>query len=90
MVGMVSELVGTYEDGFEFYSKWRRKREKQNHYRKQRTGTRIYGYGAAACVDALSTSLNISGGKIKDVYDIGFSIIGQDFSRGDSTGYPLP
>lgn len=90
VVGMVSDLVGTYEEGLELYAKWRRKKERQNHHYRKQGKTKIYGYaaGSSGTTDALSTSFNISGPKVKEIYDIGFSIIGQEFSKGDGMCNP--
>ncbi|KAF9869381.1 hypothetical protein CkaCkLH20_13150 [Colletotrichum karsti] len=80
VVGCVAALTDLFAEGAGHYTAWKRKRSRQNHYR--RSGPP----GQKAVVTcALSTSLDAAETQIKEAYDIAFSIIGSDFSMGDGT-----
>jgi hypothetical protein len=92
VIGLVSALVDTYAAGLEEYTRWKRKRSQQNHYRRQGGNRSGYG-GVVTC--ALSTSLGVAGPQIKETYDIGHVIVGNEFSTGDglhflSLSLPIP
>jgi hypothetical protein len=62
---LVNNLASLFEAGLDFYTKWKKKLERQP--RK----------------DAVSTSLDMSSHRIKATYQVGFAMIGPDFSAGD-------
>jgi len=62
---LVNNLASLFESGLDFYTKWKKKLERQP--RK----------------DAVSTSLDMSSHRIKATYQVGFAMIGPDFSAGD-------
>lgn len=80
VIGLVSALVDTYAAGFDQYSRWKRKRLQQNHYRRERGRA---PRSVPSC--ALSTSLGVAGVQIRETYDIAFAIIGSEFCNGDGT-----
>lgn len=79
VVGYVNVLLPALETGLQLYTRWKKRNGRENHYHKQARGSQ-----AAASNCALSTSLRISASKIKETYDVGFSILGSEFSTGDS------
>ncbi|KAK1996410.1 hypothetical protein LX36DRAFT_113337 [Colletotrichum falcatum] len=81
VIGAVSALVELFADGEEYYAQWKRKRALRNNYcRSSDSGGRRH---VITC--ALSISLGASGNQIKETYDIGFALLGAEFSLGDST-----
>ena len=83
VVGYVNVLLPAFETGLQLYTRWKKRNGRENHYHKQARGSQ-----AAASNCALSTSLRISASKIKETYDVGFSILGPEFSTGDSKSFP--
>ncbi|GKT65130.1 hypothetical protein ColTof4_07518 [Colletotrichum tofieldiae] len=81
VIGAVSALVELFADGADHYTHWKRKRALGNHY--CRTAGSSGRRDVITC--ALSTSLGASGKQIKETYDIGFTILGAEFSMGDAT-----
>lgn len=75
---LVKGLAEAYESGLEFYIKWKKKLEDQNHYRRTEGGA-----SSAASKDAIGTSLDMSSQRIRATYQVGFALIGPDFSAGD-------
>lgn len=74
---LVTNIAALFESGLDFYTKWKKKLERQP--RK----------------DAVSTSLDMSSHRIKATYQVGFAMIGPDFSAGDGLSLsefrsPLP
>ncbi|KAK2040204.1 hypothetical protein LZ31DRAFT_598238 [Colletotrichum somersetense] len=81
VIGAVSALVELFADGAEHYAQWKRKRALKNNYcRTPDSGVRRH---VITC--ALSISLGASGNQIKETYDIGFTLLGAEFSLGDAT-----
>ncbi|KAF4844659.1 hypothetical protein CGCSCA4_v001163 [Colletotrichum siamense] len=80
VIGCVSALTDLFAEGAQHYTLWKRKRSRQNHYR--RTGP-AGQKGVVTC--ALTTSLDAAETQIKETFDIAFSIVGPDFSKGDVT-----
>ncbi|KAJ0165754.1 hypothetical protein CTA2_10100 [Colletotrichum tanaceti] len=79
-VGAVSALTELFADGAEHYARWKKNRAAGNHY------CRTTGSGGQREIIncALSTSLGASGHQIKQTYDVGFAILGAEFSMGDA------
>ncbi|KAI0006619.1 hypothetical protein F4779DRAFT_556725 [Xylariaceae sp. FL0662B] len=77
---VVAALVGTYAAGLECYTKWQRRKWQENHYRTATKGNLCRGN---AC--ALSTSLSVSGQRIREAFDGGADILGDGFIIGDET-----
>lgn len=77
---LVDGLASAFEAGLDFYAKWKKKQERVNHYRKQDSKS-----STTATKCALSTSLDISSHRIKATYQVGFALIGPEFSSGDPT-----
>ncbi|KAK1752955.1 hypothetical protein QBC47DRAFT_387433 [Echria macrotheca] len=75
---LVRDVASAFELGLDFYTKFKQKLESQNHYRRHKDTT-----PAAASKDALSTSLDLSSHRIRATYQVGFALIGPDFSAGD-------
>ncbi|KAK1970809.1 hypothetical protein LY78DRAFT_201212 [Colletotrichum sublineola] len=81
VIGAVSALVELFANGAEQYAQWKRKRALRNNYcRTSDSGARRH---VITC--ALSISLAASGNQIKETYDIGFTLLGAEFSLGDAT-----
>ncbi|KAK1585217.1 uncharacterized protein LY79DRAFT_591598 [Colletotrichum navitas] len=81
VIGAVSALVELFADGAEHYAQWKRKRALNNNYfRNPDSGVRRH---VITC--ALSISLDASANQIKETYDIGFTLLGAEFSLGDAT-----
>ncbi|KAK1987494.1 hypothetical protein LZ30DRAFT_745700 [Colletotrichum cereale] len=81
VIGAVSALVELFADGAEHYAQWKRKCALRNNYcRTPDSGVRRH---VITC--ALSISLGASGNQIKETYDIGFTLLGAEFSLGDAT-----
>lgn len=75
---LVDGLVSAFEAGLDFYTKWKQKQERVNHYQKhERTSS------ATLRKCAVSTSLDISSHRIKATYQVGFALVGPEFSYGD-------
>ncbi len=85
---LVNGLASAFESGLDFYTKWKRKLERQNHYRRHDKSS-----SATANKCAVSTSLDVSSHRIKATYQVGFALIGSDFAAGDGSSprhyYPL-
>jgi hypothetical protein len=77
---LVNSLASVYESGLDFYLRWKRQLESQNHYRRHEGSS-----PAAATQDAVSTSLDMSSHRIRATYQVGLALIGPDFSAGDGT-----
>lgn len=75
---LVNGLADAFESGLDFYTKWKKKLEIQNHYRRTQGGS-----SPAASKDAVSTSLDMSSHRIRATYQVGFALIGPEFSAGD-------
>jgi len=75
---LVNGLADAFESGLDFYTKWKKKLEAQNHYRRHEGGA-----STTASKDAISTSLDMSSHRIRSTYQVGFALIGPDFSAGD-------
>ena len=76
VIGLVTALVETYADGSSDYEAWRSRRLSVNHYE---------GRGRQHSPCALSISLAVSGGQIKETYGLAKAAIGPDFATGDGT-----
>ena len=76
---LVTALVATYDDGLECYTRWQRKKWQANHYQGHSRGR---DSDSGSC--GLSTSLMISGSRLRQVYDSGADVLGDAFSTGDS------
>ena len=83
VVGLVTALVQTYNEGLDLYTRWKRARSQQNHYHRVAATQR----SVPAC--ALGTSLAVAGPQIKETYDIAFAIVGTEFSTGDGESLSL-
>ncbi|KAK4445527.1 hypothetical protein QBC34DRAFT_162832 [Podospora aff. communis PSN243] len=75
---LVNGLADAFESGLDFYTKWKKRLEHQNHYRRTEGGS-----SPAASKDAVSTSLDMSSHRIRATYQVGFALIGPQFSAGD-------
>ncbi|KAK5657452.1 hypothetical protein OQA88_3024 [Cercophora sp. LCS_1] len=75
---LVNDLASAFESGLEFYTRWKQKLEAQNHYRRHRDTS-----SPSAAKDAVSTSLDLSSHRIRATYQVGFALIGPQFSTGD-------
>lgn len=75
---LVNDLASAFESGLEFYTKWKQKLETLNHYRRHRDMS-----SPSAAKDAVSTSLDLSCHRIRATYQVGFALIGPQFSAGD-------
>jgi hypothetical protein len=83
---LVEGLASAFEAGLDFYTKWKQRLESQNHYRRHVKKT-------SSVVDskcALSTSFDISSHRIRATYQVGFAMIGCDFSAGDGLSSLVP
>lgn len=78
VAGLVTALVSTYDAGLKYYTKWQWRKWYENHYRTQARGKHS---GSGSC--ALSTSMAISGPRIRQSFDSGADILGPGFSVGD-------
>ncbi|KAM7207913.1 hypothetical protein V8F20_001707 [Naviculisporaceae sp. PSN 640] len=76
---LVEDLTSSFEEGLEFYVKWKRKLESRNHYRRNDKAASTLT--PSKC--AVSTSLDVSSHRIRASYQIGSAIIGPEFSSGD-------
>ncbi|KAI1413093.1 hypothetical protein F5Y13DRAFT_161547 [Hypoxylon sp. FL1857] len=76
--GVVEALVATYTAGLDYYTKWQRRKWRENHYQASAKDSLC---GGNAC--ALSTSLGFSSGRIKEAFDDGVDILGNEFATGD-------
>lgn len=83
MDALVNSLASAYESGLDFYLRWKRQLETQNHYRRHQ------GTSSTAAKDAVSTSLDMSSHRIRATYQVGFALIGPDFSAGDGSSFLL-
>ncbi|KAK7994608.1 hypothetical protein PG991_016196 [Apiospora marii] len=77
--GLVTALVSTYDDGLECYTKWQRRKWQANHYQGRSRGQVSDNGGSCG----LSTSLSVSGSRLRQVYDGGADVLGDAFSTGD-------
>lgn len=82
--GLVTALVCAYDEGWEYYTKWQRRKWQQNNYENHARGMS----GSASC--GLSTSLSYAGPKIRDLYNSGAEALGDAFSVGDGKRLPRP
>ncbi|KAK0625523.1 hypothetical protein B0T17DRAFT_508502 [Bombardia bombarda] len=74
---LVDDLTSAFEASLDFYTKWKKKQESQNHYhRRENASSTVF----TKC--ALSTSLDTSGHRIRATYQVGFAIIGPEFAAG--------
>ncbi|KAK6829860.1 platelet-activating factor acetylhydrolase [Apiospora arundinis] len=76
--GLVTALISTYDDGLECYTRWQRKKWQTNHYQGHSRGRES---SSGSC--GLSTSLMMSGSRLRQVYDGGVDVLGDAFSAGD-------
>ncbi|KAK6860796.1 hypothetical protein PG995_004432 [Apiospora arundinis] len=76
--GLVTALISTYDDGLECYTRWQRKKWQTNHYQGHSRGRES---SSGSC--GLSTSLMMSGSRLRQVYDDGVDVLGDAFSAGD-------
>ncbi|KAL0934689.1 uncharacterized protein CTRU02_209280 [Colletotrichum truncatum] len=81
VIRCVSTLIETFSEGSRHYTHWKSQRSRQNHYQLSRSSSQK-GKGVAC---ALATSFDVAGTQLKETYDIAFSIVGSDFSVGDTT-----
>ncbi len=77
--GLVYELLSAYDTALEYYTKWQRRKWQVNHYSTRDKGKMS---GSGSC--GLSTSLSISGPRIREVYREVAESLGGRFSIGDS------
>jgi hypothetical protein len=75
---LVDDLTSAFEAALGFYSEWKQKQERNNHYYRKAATT-----SAKESKCTLSTSLDISSHRIKATYQVGFALIGPEFARGD-------
>lgn len=82
----VDTLVSAFKTALDRYAEWKRKKARQNHYRKQPVAA-----GARAAVGrcALSASLAMSATRVRETFDVGQNIIGSEFAKGDGEGNPI-
>jgi hypothetical protein len=85
VASLVDGLASAYEAGLDFYTKWKQKQERENHYHRPARKS-----SAALSKCALSTSLDISSHRIKATYQVGFALIGPEFAVGDGKVSPPP
>ncbi|ETS73223.1 hypothetical protein PFICI_15168 [Pestalotiopsis fici W106-1] len=78
---LVAALVSNYQDGVEFYAKWQRRNWQENHYGDRAKGKQASSGSGGCC--GMSASLNFSAHRIREAFDKGTRILGQDFSVGD-------
>ncbi len=78
VASLVDGLTSTYEAAFNFYIRWKQKQEQENHY-KRHPGKISPAVGKCS----LSASLDMSSHRIESTYQVGFAIIGPEFSVGD-------
>ncbi|KAK3346591.1 hypothetical protein B0T25DRAFT_461829 [Lasiosphaeria hispida] len=76
---LVDGLASAFESGLDFYTKWKKQLETQNHYRRH---DKSVSPSASKC--AVSTSLDISSHRIKATYQVGFALIGPSYAVGDA------
>ncbi|KAH8906162.1 hypothetical protein BR93DRAFT_732215 [Coniochaeta sp. PMI_546] len=76
---LVDGLTSTFEAGLHFYTKWKQRQERENHY--QRSPRKV---SPAVSKCTLSTSLDVSSHRIKSTYQVGFALIGPEFAIGDT------
>ncbi|KAJ9129434.1 hypothetical protein NKR19_g10375, partial [Coniochaeta hoffmannii] len=79
VASLVDGLTSTYEAAFNFYIRWKQKQEQENHY-KRHPGKISPAVGKCS----LSASLDMSSHRIESTYQVGFAIIGPEFSVGDA------
>ncbi|KAK3385391.1 hypothetical protein B0H63DRAFT_449449 [Podospora didyma] len=75
---LVDGFAQAFEAGLDFYSQWKKRVESENHYQRKENAASI-----ATTKDALSTSLDMSNHRIRATYQVGFALIGPDYSAGD-------
>ncbi|KAF3017836.1 hypothetical protein E8E14_011242 [Neopestalotiopsis sp. 37M] len=78
---LVTALVSNYQDGVEFYAKWQRINWQENHYGDRAKGKAASNGGCCGMVASLSFSAH----RIREAFDKGVRVLGQDFSVGDET-----
>ncbi|KAK7986920.1 hypothetical protein PG996_006470 [Apiospora saccharicola] len=78
--GLITALMSTYDDGLECYTRWQHKEWQTNHYQGRSRG-RLSGSSSGGC--GLSTSLTVSGSRLRQIYDGGVDVLGDAFSTGD-------
>ncbi|KAM7221977.1 hypothetical protein V8F06_002728 [Rhypophila decipiens] len=78
---LVENLASAFEEGLDFYVKWKKKLESRNHYRRNERVKAASTSTTNKC--AVSTSLDVSGYRIRSSYQIASAIIGPEFSSGD-------
>ncbi|KAM7190079.1 hypothetical protein V8F33_009666 [Rhypophila sp. PSN 637] len=76
---LVENLASAFEEGLDFYVKWKKKLESRNHYRRNEKAASTSTTNKCA----VSTSLDVSGYRIRSSYQIASAIIGPEFSSGD-------
>jgi hypothetical protein len=76
---LVTALVSNYQDGVEFYAKWQRINWQENHYGDRAKGKAASNGGCCGMVASLSFSAH----RIREAFDKGVRVLGQDFSVGD-------
>ncbi|KAI0593667.1 hypothetical protein F4775DRAFT_577027 [Biscogniauxia sp. FL1348] len=76
----VDALVHTYSAALESYNGWRHRRWQENHYRT-RDSSDVCSDSFGFC--AVRASLSTSGLKIKEVFEGGVDVFGDDFAVGD-------
>ncbi|KAK3376894.1 hypothetical protein B0T24DRAFT_232256 [Lasiosphaeria ovina] len=75
---LVDGLAEAFEAGLDFYMRWKKRVDNQNHYRRPEKAS-----PAATSKCAVSTSLDMSSHRIRATYQVGFALIGPEFSAGD-------
>lgn len=78
---LAEDLASAFEEGLEYYVKWKKKLESRNHYRRNQKAAS----SASTSKCAVTTSLDISCHRIRATYQVGAAIIGPDFSSGDGS-----
>lgn len=82
----VDALVSAFKNTLDLYAEWKRKKARQNHYRKQPVAA---GAGATVSRCALSASLAMSAARVRETFDVGLNIIGPEFANGDGEWNPV-
>ncbi|KAI1089414.1 hypothetical protein F5B19DRAFT_378174 [Rostrohypoxylon terebratum] len=76
--GVVEALVATYIAGLEYYTQWQQRKWQNNQYNAHTKANPCTGN---AC--AFSTSLGFSARKVREAFDGGVDILGDEFAAGD-------
>ncbi|KAK0712856.1 hypothetical protein B0T26DRAFT_650815 [Lasiosphaeria miniovina] len=82
---LVDGLAEAFEAGLDFYMRWKKRVDSQNHYRRPEKAS-----PAATSKCAVSTSLDMSSHRIRATYQVGFALIGPEFSAGDGSSSVFP